>query len=148
MIFETLRLRPYQIEAQQAIVAARDRGIKSQLVPMATGLGKTVVLATLPRILELRPTDVTLVVAHRDELIQQIVDKMRAQNPGATVGIEKAEDRASIGCSIVVATVQTLTGKRLEEFAARFGRRIALFIIDEAHHAAAPTYRAILDRIT
>jgi superfamily II DNA or RNA helicase len=29
----------------------------------------------------------------------------------------------------------------------RFGRRISLFVIDEAHHAAAPSYRAIVDAI-
>jgi superfamily II DNA or RNA helicase len=66
-------LRPYQIEAQQAIVDARKRGFRAQLVSLATGLGKSVVIATLPELLELRPTDVTLVVAHRDELIQQLV---------------------------------------------------------------------------
>jgi superfamily II DNA or RNA helicase len=145
--FSTLRLRPYQIEAQQAIVEARKRGLRAQLVSLATGLGKTVVIATLPELLELRPTDVTLVIAHRDELVQQLVEKMRAQNPGAIVGVEKAQDVASDDCNIVVATVQTLTGTRLTRFSTKFGRRIALFVIDEAHHAAAPTYRAILDKI-
>lgn len=147
MNFSTLRLRPYQIEAQQAIVEALKRGFRAQLVSLATGLGKTVVIATLPELLELRPTDVTLVVAHRDELIQQLVEKMKAQNPDAVVGVEKADDYAAEECTIIVATVQTLTGPRLNRFAARFGRRIALFVIDEAHHAAAPTYRAILDKI-
>jgi len=145
--FSTLRLRPYQIEAQQAIVEARKRGFRAQLVSLATGLGKSVVIATLPELLELRPTDVTLVVAHRDELIQQLVEKMKAQNPDAIVGIEKADEIASDDCTIVVATVQTLTGPRLNRFVTKFGRRIALFVIDEAHHAAAPTYRAILDKI-
>ncbi len=126
---------------------ARKRGFRAQLVSLATGLGKSVVIATLPELLELRPTDVTLVVAHRDELIQQLVEKMRAQNPDAIVGVEKADDVAVDGCNIIVATVQTLTGARLERFITKFGRRIALFVIDEAHHAAAPTYRAILDRI-
>jgi superfamily II DNA or RNA helicase len=140
-------LRPYQIEAQQAIVDARKRGFRAQLVSLATGLGKSVVIATLPELLELRPTDVTLVVAHRDELIQQLVEKMKAQNPDAVVGVEKADLTASDDSTIVVATVQTLTGPRLNRFVAKFGRRIALFVIDEAHHAAAPTYRAILDRI-
>lgn len=148
MNFETLTLRPYQREAQQAILAARDRGFRAQLVSLATGLGKTVIIATLPKLLDLRPTDVSLVIAHREELIQQIVEKMRSQNPDAVVGIEKAEDRAPENCSIVVATVQTLTGTRLSEFMRRFGRRIALFVIDEAHHAAAPTYRAILSKIS
>jgi len=145
--FSTLRLRPYQIEAQQKILAARQRGCRAQLVSLATGLGKSVIIATLPELLELRPTDVTLVVAHRDELIQQLVEKMKAQNPGAVVGVEKAEETAAEDCTIVVGTVQTLTGVRLNRFATKFGRRIALFVIDEAHHAAAPTYRAILDKM-
>jgi len=145
--FSTLRLRPYQIAAQKAIVEERRRGFHAQLVSLATGLGKSVVIATLPELLELRPTDVTLVVAHRDELIQQLVEKMKAQNPDAIVGIEKAEDYAPENCNIIIATVQTLTGPRLARFMVRFGRRIALFVIDEAHHAAAPTYRAILDKI-
>jgi superfamily II DNA or RNA helicase len=147
LIFSTLRLRPYQIEAQQAIVEARKRGFRAQLVSLATGLGKTVVIATLPELLELRPSDVTLVVAHRDELIQQLVERMKSQNPDAMVGVEKADESATDDCSIVIATVQTLTGARLNRFAAKFGRRISLFVIDEAHHAAAPTYRAILDKI-
>ena len=141
------RLRPYQIEAQKAIVEARERGTRRQLVSLATGLGKTVVIATLPQLLKVRPSDVTLVIAHRDELIQQIAEKMQSANPDAVIGIEKAERRAHEQCSIVVATVQTLAGKRLEEFINRFGRRISLFVIDEAHHAAAPTYRAIVDNI-
>jgi len=116
-------------------------------VSLATGLGKTVLIATLPQLLKLRPNDVTLVIAHRDELIQQTVEKMRDANPDALIGVEKASSRASEECSIVVATVQTLANKRLKEFIARFGRRIALFVIDEAHHAAAPTYRAIVDAI-
>jgi superfamily II DNA or RNA helicase len=140
-------LRPYQVEAQQAILEHRARGVRSQLVSLATGLGKTVIIATLPKLLSLRPGDVTLVVAHRDELIEQIVEKMRIENPDALIGVEKAERRASDECSIVVATVQTLTEKRLEEFVKRFHRRIALFVIDEAHHAAAPTYRAIVDAV-
>jgi len=145
--FSTLRLRPYQTAAQSAIVEARKRGFRAQLVSLATGLGKSVVIATLPELLELRPTDVTLVVAHRDELIQQLVEKMKAQNADAIVGIEKADETAAEDCNIIVATVQTLTGPRLNRFVTKFGRRIALFVIDEAHHAAAPTYRAILDRI-
>jgi superfamily II DNA or RNA helicase len=141
------QLRPYQIEAQQAILEHRARGVRSQLVSLATGLGKSVVIATLPKLLSLRPGDVTVVVAHRDELIEQLVEKFRVENPDAIVGIEKAERRAADDCSIVVATVQTLAERRLDEFVGRFRRRIALFVIDEAHHAAAPSYRAIVDAV-
>jgi superfamily II DNA or RNA helicase len=141
------RLRPYQIEAQQAILEHRARGIRSQIISLATGLGKTIVIATLPKLLSLRPTDVTLVVAHRDELIEQTVEKMLAENPEAKIGVEKAERRAPEDSNIVVATVQTLAENRLKEFVGRFHRRIALFVIDEAHHAAAPSYRAIVDAV-
>lgn len=107
----------------------------------------TVVIATLPELLQLRENDVTLVIAHRDELIEQTVEKMKFLNPNRKVGIEKAAKRATEDCQIVVATVQSLTEKRLQEFMARFGTRIGLFVIDEAHHAAAPTYRAIVTAI-
>ncbi len=140
-------LRPYQVEAQQAILEHRARGVRSQLVSLATGLGKSVVIATLPKLLSLRPGDVTVVVAHRDELIEQLVDKFRVENPEALIGVEKAERRASDECTVVVATVQTLAEKRLDEFISRFKRRISLFVIDEAHHAAAPSYRAIVDAV-
>src|SRR4030081_4105297 len=73
--------RPYQVEAQQAILEHRARGVRSQLVSLATGLGKTVVIATLPKLLSLRPGDVTLVVAHRDEIIAQILAQMSIANP-------------------------------------------------------------------
>ncbi|HUY83368.1 MAG TPA: hypothetical protein VMU86_02245, partial [Steroidobacteraceae bacterium] len=36
------RLRPYQVEAQQAILEHRARGVRSQIVSLATGLGKCV----------------------------------------------------------------------------------------------------------
>ncbi|MGA3037895.1 MAG: DEAD/DEAH box helicase [Vulcanimicrobiaceae bacterium] len=140
-------MRPYQRDAQEAILRERDLGVRSQMVVLATGLGKTIILATLPDLLDMRENDVMLVIAHRDELIEQTVEKMKFLNPNRKVGIEKAAKRATEDCNIIVATVQSLTGKRLEEFMRRFGGRIGLFVIDEAHHAAAPTYRAIVTTI-
>ena len=59
-------------------------------------------------------------VAHRDELIEQTVEKMRVENPDAKIGVEKAERKAPEDSNIIVATVQTLSEKRLEAFVARF----------------------------
>jgi superfamily II DNA or RNA helicase len=143
----SFQLRPYQIATQQAIVDARAEGVRRQVISLSTGLGKTVIIATLPKLLGLGPTDVMLVVAHRDELIEQIADHVFRMNPDLKIGIEKAERMAPPECNVVVATVQTLTRTRLTKFMDRFRRRIPLFVIDEAHHTAAPTYRAIFDAI-
>ena len=136
-------------EIEDSSIGRIDAQIEDSHAFIGNGLvnHNTVVLATLPKLLSLRQGDVTLVVAHRDELIEQTVDKMRAENPEAIIGIEKAERKAPDDASIIVATVQTLSEKRLESFMQRFNRRISLFIIDEAHHAAAPSYRAIVDAI-
>ncbi len=104
------RLRPYQLAAQEAILQARAQGFRAQLISLATGLGKSVVIATLPKLLKLEPGDVLLTVAHRDELITQLIDKFQAANPDALIGVEKADRRAPPESSIVVATVQTLLG--------------------------------------
>ena len=83
-----------------------------------------------------------LTVAHRDELIAQLVEKFHAANPAAVIGIEKADQRASAACSIVVATVQTLSGPRLREFLERFGPpRLRLH-----HRRGAPRRSADLSR--
>ncbi len=137
------------VEIAESAIRRIDCQVESSHAYVGNGVvnHNTVIIATLPNILGLREGDVTLVVAHRDELIEQIVEKMHVENPAAKIGVEKAERRADDDADIVVATVQTLGDKRLAEFSARFGRRIALFVIDEAHHAAAPSYRAIVDRI-
>jgi superfamily II DNA or RNA helicase len=139
--------RDYQVDALAAIRAARDRGVRRQLVCLASALGKTVVFAGLPKALSLIHGDVVVIVAHRDELILQAAQKMRAANPGVAINIEKAAARADRQSEAVAASIQTLVGTRLEEFLARFRGRIALLVIDEAHRAAAPTYTALINRM-
>src|SRR5262249_49770918 len=70
---DAIYLRPYQIEALQAIAAAEARGVKRPLIALPTGTGKTVIFADLISQREGR----SLVLAHRDELIEQAVAKLR-----------------------------------------------------------------------
>jgi len=133
----TLALRPYQEDALRAIEAAAGAGITRQLVALPTGAGKTVVFAHLAR----RRGGRTLILAHRDELIRQAADKVRLVDPTARIGVVKAEhdehDRP-----VVIASVQTLTHPRR---LARLTTPYDTIIVDEAHHAAAASYRAILE---
>jgi superfamily II DNA or RNA helicase len=134
-----LMLRPYQREALDAIHAGERRGVHRQLVALPTGTGKTVVFAHLLRERGGR----ALVLAHRDELIEQAVEKLHLVAPESRVGVVKAE-RDEQAVQVVVASVQTLAQpRRLEHLIPDF----STIIIDEAHHAAAPTYRAILEHV-
>lgn len=136
----TLALRPYQQAALAAIAQAEAAGNGCPLVAHPTGTGKTVLFAELAR----RRGGRTLVLAHRDELIEQAVDKLAVVWPQADIGVVKAQ-RDERDHQVVVASVQTLARQtRL----ARIPRDVDLLVTDEAHHAAAPTYQRIYDALT
>ena len=83
----------------------------------------------------------SLILAHRDELIQQAVDKLHLVDPTLPLGVVQAT-RDEHTAPTVVASVQTLSRRtRLTRLVPDF----QTIVIDEAHHAPAPTYRRILD---
>ena len=134
-----MQLRPYQIEALQAVHDAFERGIHRQLLSLPTGAGKTVVFAELVR---QRPGR-TLVLAHRDRLIEQAHAKLSTVIDKQELGIIKGPIN-HVGARTIVASVQTLGAKS--------GKRLATLepfdtiIIDEAHRSAAPGYLRVLER--
>src|SRR5512145_3274255 len=135
----TFRLtpRPYQYEAVAALLAATARGIHRPLLVLPTGTGKTIVFALLVQ----RRRGRSLILAHRDELIQQAVDKLDLVDPTLPLGVVQAA-RDEHTAPTVVASVQTLSRRpRLTRLVPDF----QTIVIDEAHHAPAPTYRRILE---
>lgn len=121
-----MKLRDYQRECVDAIEKT-ERG--SGLICMATGLGKTVVFSSLKR------RGRVLIISHRDELVKQPVAYY-----DCACGIERGEER-SHGEEVVSASVQSLC-RRLEKFKPD---DFDLIITDEAHHAAAPSYKKIYE---
>lgn len=136
------QLRPYQVEAIDAIRERFAAGDRSTLLVLATGLGKTICFAEVARRVVVAGGQV-LVLAHRTELLDQARGKLEAL--GLDVALEQAQTHASRVSGVVVASVQTLRKKRLEEWKPDHFR---LVVIDEAHHAAAKTYRTILDHFS
>lgn len=137
-----ISLRPYQKEALDAIIENDAKGISKQLVVLPTGAGKTILFSQLPII---RPNTIPmLVLAHRAELLEQAKEKILASNPHLTVEIEQA-DRKAGHADVVVASVATLgrnNTPRILEYPKDYFKAI---IIDEAHHAAAQSYRRVID---
>jgi superfamily II DNA or RNA helicase len=132
-----MQLRPYQTAAVDA--ARRELALhRSTLIVMPTGTGKTVVFADVLERVVARGGR-ALVLAHRNELLEQAAAKL-----GVDCAIEKGRMRAG-AAAVVVASVQSLKGKRLAGFDPATFR---LIVVDEAHHARAKSYRAILDYFT
>jgi len=138
----TIQLRPYQQEALDAINTFSDKGINRQLVVLPTGAGKTVIFSHLPQ--TKNDSLPMLVLAHRAELLYQAKEKIGWSNPQLDIQIEQADNVAG-HCDVVVASVPTLgraESERILKYPKDYFKSI---VIDEAHHAAAPTYRRILD---
>lgn len=134
-----MELRPYQQAALQAIADAEARGVRCQALVLATGLGKTVIFSHLLA----QRGGRALVLAHRDELLQQAAQKIAAIYPGCHVGIVRG-DLDQREAQIVVASVQTLArARRL----ARIRPDFKTVIVDEAHHSAAESYGRIFEHI-
>lgn len=136
-----MNLRPYQNQAIQAIISESNKGINRQLISMPTGCGKTVVFAHLPQ----HRKGQTLVLAHRDELIDQAIDKIWKINPSLKISKEKADDWADINADVIVGSVQTLGTKNNKRIQRLNPNLIKTIITDEAHHSTAQSYKNIYD---
>src|SRR2546426_3819363 len=137
-----LNLRPYQTEALMSVRDAYKAGKRRVIVSLPTGTGKTVVFAYFPSALKMRKR--LLVLAHREELLIQAQDQFRSIDSDLKVEIEQAGERASADAQVVVASVPTLarTASRLSQL---HPDDFSIIVVDEAHHAVAPSYRRIFD---
>jgi superfamily II DNA or RNA helicase len=104
---------------------------------MPTGSGKTVTFLTLARDFG----GPALVVVHRDELVGQTLRTAARVWPGAAAGVVQGPRDEWRGRDLVVASVQSLHRKRLHSMPPDL---FSLLVVDEAHHAAAPTYGAVM----
>src|SRR5713101_6338980 len=102
------QLRPYQQRALEAITGRFAAGVHRQLIAMPTGSGKTVVFANLPTVIKQALPGQVMVVAHREELLDQAAAKISHWNPTLKVSVEQAERFADPNADVLVASVATL----------------------------------------
>jgi diadenosine tetraphosphate (Ap4A) HIT family hydrolase/HKD family nuclease len=128
-----------QQEALAALAGTRAAGNTAGLVVLATGLGKTWLSAFDSNRPEYRRI---LFVAHREEILNQSLRTFRAIRPEARLGLYTGQGRDP-HADVLFASIQTLgRAAHLE----RFGREaFDYLVVDEFHHAAAPTYRRLID---
>lgn len=137
-----MNLRPYQEQAVAAVLDARERGLSRVLYTMPTGCGKTQAFVEIARRMMAAVQRPALVIAHREELLDQAAHRFQAMMPGVWVDVEQGPRRAGHLSEVVVASVQTLS---------RSEQRLSwlhpgVVICDEAHHAPAAGYRKVFTR--
>ena len=134
-------LRDSQQEfVDKSIVALEKYGRTVGVAP--TGSGKTIMFsAVIGELMAKTPNIKVLVLAHREELINQNQEKFLIVNEGVSTSIVKADIKDWDG-QVVFSMVQTLSRK--DNLLAM--PTIDLLVIDEAHHAPAASYRNIINR--
>lgn len=144
MIAPTYTLRDYQEEG----VAGIERELqahRSTLAVCPTGGGKTIIFGeVVRRFLDRNPQRRVLIMAHRDELIRQAADKV-GRIIDEPCDIEMADYQADTWgfdrSRVVVTSVQTMS--RVNRHQKFHPNEFGLLIVDEAHHAVAPSYLAV-----
>jgi superfamily II DNA or RNA helicase len=141
-----LELRPFQEALLEHIVLSRHQGHHRNLLVAATGTGKTVMAAVdYARLRSELSRSRLLFVAHREEIIDQSRATFRhaLRDPAfgeKWVGGERPEQYQH-----VFASIQSLNSAEIHNIEpAQFD----VVIVDEFHHAAAPSYEAVLDHLT
>lgn len=136
-----ISLRDYQQDILTEVQRARQEGLTRLLAVLPTACGKTIIFSELAR----RMRRKALILAHRDELIRQAVDKVHMVWPDAVIGVVKGRDNDYRHKNVVCASVQTLSReKRLRQI---ISEDFGLMVVDEAHRTMAQTYRDIIDNL-
>ena len=133
-------LRPRQKEfVERSLAALIKNGNALGVAP--TGAGKTILFSEIiGRYISINPAK-ALVLAHRDELTDQNQSKFIWVNPTITTSVFDAKVK-SWDAQVTFAMVQTLSlPANLQTMPS-----VDLLVIDEAHHAAAATYRTIINK--
>lgn len=127
---------PIQVRALRALKDTRTAGYTAGLVVLATGLGKTWLSA-----FDSMEFGRVLFVAHRDEILTQALSTFRSVRPDARFGRYTGEQK-DLEAEALFASIQTLgRSHHLKNFPPD---AFDYIVVDEFHHAAAPTYRALI----
>lgn len=140
-----LRLEPFQDRLLEQIEVAREGGRHRNLLVSATGTGKTVMAAVdytrlRPRLIR----DRLLFVAHREEILRQSRDTFRYALRDPSFGELWVGGQRPSRFDHVFASVQSLSAAGFETLDPD---HFDVVVIDEFHHAAAPSYRRLLDHL-
>ncbi|WP_088034872.1 DEAD/DEAH box helicase family protein [Evansella clarkii] len=135
--YDTITPREAQQEALEALETVREEGYDKAMVVMATGLGKTYLAGFFAKYFKR-----VLFVAHREEILKQAKKSFQHIMPDRSTGLYNGTEKEG-DTDFVFASIFTLANER---HLSRFEKlSFDLIVVDEFHHAAANTYKRVLD---
>jgi superfamily II DNA or RNA helicase len=141
-----LRPEPFQERLLELLTLSRDQGHHRNLLVSATGTGKTVMAAVdYGRLRDALPRSRLLFVAHREEILDQSLGTFRYALRDANFGEKWVGGARPEQFEYVFASVQSLNSADLTHLSPT---HFDVVVIDEFHHAAAPSYRKLLDHVS
>ena len=143
-----IRPYPYQQEILDKLHAEREvRGLNRNLVVAATGTGKTVISAfDYCRFCKANPGGINrlLFVAHREEILKQSRDTFQGVLKDPNFGELFVGNYKPANLDYLFISIQTINSQALYDILPE--DYYDYIIVDEFHHAAAPTYQKLLNR--
>ena len=133
------QLRQYQQDLISKVAASWfEHGNRRVMAQLPTGGGKSLILSSIVKDFNNRGMKV-LVLAHRQELVNQLVEKLESivDEP---VGVIMAGVTPNYDRDIQVGSVQSMA-RRMESCP-----HLDLIVIDEAHHSTSVSYTKIFDK--
>jgi superfamily II DNA or RNA helicase/HKD family nuclease len=146
LLFLDVEPWPHQREMLEKLAVERERHHRfKNLVVAATGTGKTIVAALDYKRLRDQRGDLRLLfVAHRQEILKQSLGAFRQVLRSGDFGELYVDGRRPDEWRHVFASIQSLAQVDLKQLDPT---AFDVVIVDEFHHAAAPTYRRLLEHL-
>jgi superfamily II DNA or RNA helicase len=140
-----IELRPFQEALLEQVVLARHQGHHRNLLVAATGTGKTVMAAVdYVRLRAELSRSRLLFVAHREEIIDQSRATFRHALRDAAFGEKWVGGQRPERFEHVFASIQSLQSADVSRMDPT---HFDVVVVDEFHHAAAPSYEALLEHV-
>lgn len=140
-----VRLEPFQERLLELIALSREAGHHRNLLVSATGTGKTVMAAVdYARLRTILPRARLLFVAHRQEILDQSRATFRQALRDPSFGERWVAGDRPDEFEHVFASIQSLAAAGLDHV---LPDHFDVVVVDEFHHAAASTYRRLLEHL-
>lgn len=146
IVFATeLRAEPFQERLLEQITLSRQQGHHRNLLVAATGTGKTVMAALdYLGLREALPRARLLFVAHREEILMQSRATFQQALRDPLFGELWVGKNRPVQFEHVFASIQSLNASGLAHLEPS---HFDIVVVDEFHHAAAQSYRQLLDHV-